>query len=60
MLKNSFITDEVKFGCVHSAKGTIDLDDTDDEEHHHNHGEHNHHYHEHHGHQGNADDDPFQ
>lgn len=30
MLKNSFLTDEMKYNCIHSNKGTIHLDDSDD------------------------------
>lgn len=30
MLKNSFLTNEMKFNCIHSNKGTIQLDDSDD------------------------------
>ena len=28
MLKNSFLTKEMKFNCIHSDKGTIHLDDS--------------------------------
>lgn len=30
MLKNSFLTKEMKFNCIHSDKGTIQLDDSHD------------------------------
>ena len=30
MLKNSFMTKEMKFNCIHSNKGTIFLDDSSD------------------------------
>lgn len=38
MMKNSFLTKEMQFNCIHSNKGTIQLDDSqesysyDDEE----------------------------
>ena len=30
MLKNSFLTPEMKYNCIHSNKGTIYLDDSED------------------------------
>ena len=32
MLKNSFLTKEMKFNCIHSNKGTIYLDNSDDDD----------------------------
>ena len=29
MFKNSFLTDEMKYNCIHSNKGTIQLDDSE-------------------------------
>lgn len=31
LLKNSILTDELKYGCIHSKKGTIHLDKSDEE-----------------------------
>ena len=31
LLKYSILTDEIKYGCIHSKKGTIHLDKSDEE-----------------------------